>query len=98
MDGAGDDEGSLDRRVSDSDRVTLTRDRWLSNRLVSEVYPHARSEQEAIRWAMADAVRWHDRGVRPDQLVATLRELVDGGSVEIAGSEFIVTVEKSHEK
>ena len=90
-------ESRFDERVGDDDRVTLTRRPEVSDKLVREVYPHARTEQEAIRMAMNDAVRWNDEGIRPDQLVSALVRMLDGEptAIEAQGVEFVVSIERA---
>jgi len=94
------DSEDIDDRVADGDSVTLTRSREVSHVLVTEIYPSARSEQDAIRRLMSDCVEWHDKGITPDEMVRSLLAVLDtseGDQVGIGEREFRVRVEEVRE-
>ena len=66
--------------VSDEPQISLRRDPDLSRALVSQ-YEYVDSEQDAIRRAMRERVRWGERGLTPEGLLeqVVLEGEDDGG-------------------
>ena len=70
--------------VSDEEDISLRRDPELGRALVAE-YEHVDSEQDAIRRAMRERVRWGQHGILPEQLLAALKQFVESSSGEFRG-------------
>ena len=67
--------------VTDSQQISLRRDPDLSRALVAQ-YEYVESEQDAIRRAMRERVRWGQKGLTPEGLlerVVRLEGTIDGG-------------------
>ncbi|NUC74962.1 hypothetical protein HTZ84_22110 [Haloterrigena sp. SYSU A558-1] len=77
--------------VSDGEDISLRRDPALGRALVAE-YEYVDSEQDAIRRAMRERVRWGQQGILPEQLLQAFKRFVESSTGEFgdAGGEALV--------